>query len=331
MDAYEYKQLKPQSYQQFVDRLFKSYNKNMNEEKVLVLIDADSLVYSSSKESLKESIEIIDDKVQNIFDKTGADYYSMFISLGTYFRHTVDPGYKAQRKSYPTQLLWTRTLKNYLIERYGAVAGKNVEADDLVAYFNNKKIYEFVYKTSELFDNTEEVRNLGIVEEGTELSLNTANGTTRVKTIVSSPDKDLLQSIPGKHFNYSYFLADKTNVNSLVRGSWVETSELEVNEFCKMQMIVGDAGDNVGALVGKGPAYWKKLSNNGIPTWGDILHEYINHHKDISVGISEFNKNYKLLHLLDSDSDFLREVGYLPEFKYYAINKPVVNKDEVVF
>lgn len=212
----------------------------MDKEKILVLIDADSLVYSSSKESLKESIEIIDDKVQNIFEKTGADYYSMFISLGTYFRHTVDPGYKAQRKSYPTQLLWTRTLKNYLIEKYGAVAGKNVEADDLVAYFNNKKIYEFVYKTSELFDNTGEIRNLGIIEEGTELSLNTPDGTVRVKTIVASPDKDLLQSVPGKHFNYSYFLPDRNNIESLVKGSWVETDESSANDFMKMQMIVGE-------------------------------------------------------------------------------------------
>ena len=305
----------------------------MNEEKILVLIDADSLVYSSSKESLKESIEIIDDKVQNIFEKTGADYYSMFISLGTYFRHTVDPGYKAQRKSYPTQLLWTRTLKNYLIEKYGAVAGKNVEADDLVAYFNNKKIYEFVYKTSELFDNTEEIRSLGIVEEGSELTIYEANGATRVKTIVASPDKDLLQSIPGNHFNYSYFLSDKTDINSLVKGSWVETDESSADDFMKMQMIVGDSSDGIVGLRGKGIKYWQELlSDEGNVFWEDILGEYIKHHQSISVAISEFNKNYKLLHLLDSDSDFLREVGYLPEFKYYSINnKQVINKDEVVF
>lgn len=85
-------------------------------------------------------------------------------------------------------------------------------------------------------------------------------------------------------------------------------------------------------LRGKGIKYWQELlSGEGNVFWEDILGEYIKHHQSISVAISEFNKNYKLLHLLDSDSDFLREVGYLPEFKYYAINKPVINKDEVVF
>ena len=84
-------------------------------------------------------------------------------------------------------------------------------------------------------------------------------------------------------------------------------------------------------LRGKGIKYWQKLFDSGYANWERIFGEYIQHHKSISVAISEFNKNYKLLHLLDSDSDFLREVGYLPEFKYYAINKPVINKDEVVF
>ena len=34
---------------------------------------------------------------------------------------------------------------------------------------------------------------------------------------------------------------------------------------------------------------------------------------DISQGIYNFQKNYRLLHLLDTDEDFMREIGTIPE------------------
>ena len=34
----------------------------------------------------------------------------------------------------------------------------------------------------------------------------------------------------------------------------------------------------------------------------------------VSQGIYEFQKNYRLLHLLSSDEDFNREIGELPKF-----------------
>ena len=43
----------------------------------------------------------------------------------------------------------------------------------------------------------------------------------------------------------------------------------------------------------------------------NIMEEYLLHY-GISQGIYEFQKNYRLLHLLDCDEDFLREVGYVP-------------------
>ena len=285
----------------------------MEEGKVLVLIDADSLVYNSSKELLQDSIQNIDDKINNIFEQTGATHYAMFISLGTYFRHRIDPAYKAQRKVYPTQLLWTRTLKNYLIERWGAIAAKEVEADDLVAYFYNKT---FSY---------DKLQDWLFIKDG-----NTRLAVENVKVIVATPDKDLLQSLPGEHFNYSYRLADKENPNSLVKGWWVETSESNADEFLRMQVIVGDAGDNVGSLRGKGPAYWKKISKENIPSWGELLQEYIIHYTDVPTAVFEFQKNYRLLRLLQNDSDFFREVGYIPEFTYHVVNRePIVKTDEI--
>jgi 5'-3' exonuclease len=283
--------------------------------KVLVLIDADSLVYASSKETLEESLLILDEKIANIFEKTGADFYSMFISLGSYFRHTLAPEYKASRKKYPSQLLWTRTLKNYLIEKYGAIAAKNVEADDLCAYFVKKKFY---YNQMDSVDVIVGEKQLYFDAE--------------VRLVVASPDKDLLQSIPGKHFNYSYKLEERDNPDSLIKGWWVETNQEDADNFVKMQTVIGDPGDSIYGLSGRGPAYWKKISQDGAPSWGELLEEYIQHHKNVSLAVFEFQKNYRLLKLLEEDSDFYREVGYLPEFKYYNVNKPVpvlVEENEV--
>jgi len=43
-----------------------------------------------------------------------------------------------------------------------------------------------------------------------------------------------------------------------------------------------------------------------------------------SQGIFEFQKNYRLLHILDTEEDFIREVGYIPELPEF---RPV--KEEI--
>lgn len=286
-------------------------------QKVLVLIDADALIYQSSKEDLSESIAIIDEKINNIFQKTEADFYSMFISQGGYFRNKIDPAYKNNRKKYPTQLLWTKTLKNYLIEKYGAVAGKEVEADDLVNYFYNKNHY--YHDFPELGLNPTTLEHDGDVEQIKALE---DYGYKKMKVIIASPDKDLLNSVTGRHFNYTYKLENKEDLNSLLKGWWVDTPYGTNDEFLRMQMIIGDPSDGVAGIPGKGPAYWKKLMEANIADWPGILAEYIAYFGNVATAVYEFNKNYRLLKLLERDSDFYREVGYIPTFNCIRITKP---------
>lgn len=44
-----------------------------------------------------------------------------------------------------------------------------------------------------------------------------------------------------------------------------------------------------------------------------ILREYINKY-GTSQGIYEFQKNFRLLYLLKTDDDFMRELGFIPQF-----------------
>ena len=248
----------------------------------LVLIDADGLIYHSSKDSLQQSIEILDEKINNILLQTQANEYILFISEGRYFRSDISEDYKSNRKKHPSQLKWLKTLKNYLKEQWGAFSMQSVESDDLCAYY------------------------LKNPPEGYDV-------------ILSSPDKDLLQAIPSKgngHFNYTYKIKEESKGKEfftdedVIKGWWIQTSESEAHNFRKMQMIVGDTADSIKSIEGRGEAYWKKLSADTVPSWGDILQEYIVKYGE-TLGIYNFQKSYRMLHLLETEEEFITEVGYM--------------------
>jgi 5'-3' exonuclease len=265
----------------------------------LVLIDADGLIYHSSKDLLQQSVEILDEKINNILLQTQADEYILFISEGRYFRSDISEDYKSNRKKYPSQLKWLKTLKNYLKEEWNAFSMQMVESDDLCAFY------------------------LKTPPEG-------------YNAILASPDKDLLQAIPsvGKgHFNYTYKIKEESKGrdfftdDDLIKGWWVQTSESEAHEFRKMQMIVGDTADSIKSIEGRGEAYWKKISKDTIPSWGDILQEYIVKYGE-TLGIYNFQKSYRMLHLLETESEFITEVGYIPQLPEF---QKVINstKEEI--
>lgn len=148
----------------------------------LALIDADSLLYFSSKETLEESIKIIEEKIYNILIKTDCDYYCLFLSPKTTFRHNIYPEYKANRRKYKSPLKWVKVLREYLIEKYDAQSMPNVEADDLVAYYYTNRLYkckDSIWKTFVL--QKDKLNGLEYEE---------------LVPIICSVDKDLLNSIP---------------------------------------------------------------------------------------------------------------------------------------
>lgn len=280
----------------------------------IAIIDGDALTYHSSKDSIHESIEIIDEKIQNIFIQTGATHYVLFISNSPYFRHQISSEYKSNRNKYKSPLKWLKTLKAYLKERWNAQSMDLVEADDLVSYWYNKDL-----KTI-----------------GNPFNLNETTGENEPKLpeiyekVICSPDKDLLQSIPGKHFNYSYKLEDKYNPNSVIKGWWVETSEAESDDFKRMQVVVGDVTDGVSGLKGKGIEFYEKISKEIKPSYGELLQLYCVEYGQ-AQGIFEFQKNYRLLHLLNTDEDFEREIGQLPELpeiREVILNPQIEKLDE---
>lgn len=265
----------------------------MSDKRRVVLIDADGLIYHSSKETLQESLDIMTEKINNIFEKTDATHYAMFVSSGKYFRHDLYPEYKIKRGTYGTPLKWLDTLKAYLIEHWGAAYISSIEADDAVCYYYYK-----------------------------------GYSTVDADMIIASPDKDLLKNIPGAHFNYTYKLPDKTDVSSLIKGNIVVTTVHEAQEHFWMQMIVGDITDGVKGIEGKGPVAAKAMLDKAKESNEDyrlmVLSAYISRYGE-AQGIYEFQKNYRLLHMLAIDSDVVREtnIAIMPGLAQFVREIPV--------
>lgn len=294
----------------------------------IAIIDGDALTYHSSKDSIHESIEIIDEKIQNIFIQTGATHYVLFISNSPYFRHQISSEYKSNRNKYKIPLKWLKTLKKYLIEEWGAQSMDLTEADDLCSYWMNKDLCIADDGKIEPREVFVDALDYCVVENLPQFEFES------MEKVLCAVDKDLLQSIPGKHFNYTYKLEDKDNPNSVIKGWWVETSEAESDDFKRMQVVVGDVTDGVSGLKGKGIGFYEKISKEIKPSYGELLQLYCVEYGQ-AQGIFEFQKNYRLLHLLNTDEDFEREIGQLPELpEIREVNfKPLIPEvaDDITF
>lgn len=279
--------------------------------KKVALIDADSLLYQSSKETLEESIRIIEKKIYNILVKTDCDYYCLFLSSKITFRHNIYSEYKANRKKYKSPLKWVKVLREYLIEQYNAQSMNNVEADDLVAYYYTNKLYKCGHSGFKTFV-LEKDKIDGLKYE-------------ELDSIICSPDKDLLNSFSGKHFDYSYYLKEKDKPETLIEGSWKEVNQQEANKFIWYQMLAGDSADNIVGLYGIGDVTANQwlLEMKNYPE--EVLSRYISYYRDIPKAIHEYQKNYKVIYSLKTDEDFIREIKLLPN----EINLQTNNNKEI--
>lgn len=292
----------------------------------LAIIDGDALTYHSSKDSIYESIEIINEKIQNIFIQTEATHYVIFISNSPYFRHQISSEYKSNRNKYKSTLKWLKTLKKYLIEEWGAQSMNLVEADDIAAYWMNKDLCiadDGKIEPREVFQDA--------LDYCIQMKLPTFKFES-IEKILCAVDKDLLQSIPGKHFNYTYKLEDKTKPEDVIKGWWVETKVNSAMDFKFQQLICGDFTDGIKGVEGKGLKYFESK----FASWDlcEVFEEYLYKYGQ-SKGIFEFQKNYRLLHLLNTDEDFEREIGQLPELpEIREVNfKPLIPEvaDDITF
>lgn len=273
-----------------------------NNELVL-LIDIDSILYyEAHKEKLEWAIQGIDERMERIFNENNTTKYIAFLTEGKCFRYAkaLSSDYKGSRqgKSKPT---WFSTLKAYLKAKYGAISIDGLEADDCVAYFDTK------------LPNSR----------------------------ICSPDKDVLHQCPGTHYNYqmeSIKDANGVKIEGMFKSKGFITTSVENSyRFLYTQMLMGDSTDGISGIEKVGPKTAEKWINQcyenegfevSISTLEEmILHRYIDKYGQVE-GISRFGETFKLVYLLKTDQDMIREIRSIPEIP--EIQEYVVEQESVI-
>lgn len=234
---------------------------------MLTIIDADSLLYYSSKDTIVESVSEIENRLETILNRTNADKFIICISSSNYYRKEVEPEYKAKR--LPTTLKYVQTLKQYLFETYKVLSISKLEADDLMGILPTK---------ATLIDQ---------------------------EITISSPDKDVLKQLPGKHYDY-------------YKDEFVKTTTTEGIDFLFTQLITGDSTDGIKGIPGKGPAFAKKVIKPGKleENLMNTFKAYIDHYGNIPLGIKKFYTNFIQVYILRSQSDITEFIDLTSEINW---------------
>jgi len=157
--------------------------------------------------NLDEVMASCHSKIADILEATFTKSAELYFTSGKNFRHTVDPMYKANRK-HTRYPIGLKEAKLALLELYPGMIGDQVEADDIVVYLKR---------------------------------------THPNKYVLCAVDKDVLKSVPGKHWNYY------TSVKYGIPAKWQETTKEDAENFPYIQTLTGDTTDNIRGCPGIGP------------------------------------------------------------------------------
>lgn len=248
------------------------------QESTICLIDGDSLLYyEMDKPTLEEALQGLESRVETILTNCNANVYIGFLTGKDGYRYKVSPNYKGNRKHRPKPIIFY-ALREFLKQRFNFVEFSGLEADDLVAYYSSNN-------------------------EG-------------LKTVICSPDKDVLYQCVGTHFNYQ-------------KVEFVTTSVSDAEKFLWKQVLMGDSTDNIQGIPGVGiktAENWLKDRENDIGAFA--FKKYVEKFGEVS-GIMEFIINFRLVYLLKTKDDMLREVNTeLPQIQALICqySKPLTNE-----
>jgi DNA polymerase I len=126
------------------------------------------------------------------------------------------------------------------------------------------------------------------------------------KYIVCAVDKDVLNGVPGIHFNYYNSL--KYNINM----KWLVTDEETSTQWPYLQCLMGDSADGITGIKGVGPAKAKKLLlgiTDETIMWNTVKQAYT----DAGQEESEALLNMRLVHMHQLTKEKTLELWCPPE------------------
>jgi hypothetical protein len=241
-----------------------------NMKETIALIDADSLIYyEMSKPTLEEALQGIDSRINQMLEMTQATQYAGFLTAGKCFRYAA-----AKTKPYKGN------------RKYG----------DKPIIFPAIKEY---LKQHWGFTSVPELEADDLVSIYHD----------PLRTVICSPDKDVLYQNKGIHYNYG-------------KAESIVVDENEALRFLWKQMLMGDSTDGIQGIPKVGPktadTWLKPLIPSEMPEF--VLNKYIEKF-GIHEGISKFAETFKLIYILKTEEDALREINIqLPELVVNSVN-----------
>tara|TARA_R110002012_G_scaffold1455_13_gene6193 strand:+ start:350 stop:1096 length:747 start_codon:yes stop_codon:yes gene_type:complete len=231
-------------------------------KETIALIDGDSLIYyEMGKPTLEEALLSIDGRINQMFQVTKATKYAGFLTSGRCFRYDV-----AKSKPYKGNRKYSdKPIIFPAIKEYLRQRWKFISVPELEA------------------DDLVSVYH------------------DPLKTVICSPDKDVLYQNKGIHYNYG-------------KAESILVDENEALTFLWKQMLMGDSTDGIIGIPKVGPKtadkWLEPLIPNEMPAF--VLNKYIEFFGH-AVGISKFAETFKLVYMLKNDDDVLRETGLVLE------------------
>ena len=245
-------------------------------KETIALIDGDSLIYyEMNKPTLEEALDSLDGRLHQMFEEVKATKYAGFLTSGKCFRYNA-----AKTKPYKGN------------RKYG---NKPIIFPAIKEYLRQK--WNFISVPELEADDLVSIYH------------------DPLKTVICSPDKDVLYQ--NKVCNYNYGKAE-----------FVTVDETEAMRFLWKQMLMGDSTDGIPGIPKVGPktadTWLKDLLPHEMPEF--VLNKYIIKF-GYSEGITKFAETFKLVYILKTKEDVLRETGIeLPDLVAYDV-EPVKEDD----
>ena len=228
----------------------------------IALIDGDSLIYyEMGKPTLEEALQSLDGRLYQMFEQTEATKYAGFLTSGKCFRYAA-----AKTKPYKG----------------------NRKPGDKPYIFPAIKEYLRQHWGFTSIPELEADDLVSIYHDP-------------LKTVICSPDKDVLYQNKGVHYNYG-------------KAESIIVDENEALRFLWKQMLMGDSTDGIIGLPKVGPKtadmWLESLLPHEMPKF--VLNKYIEKF-EYAEGISKFAETFKLVYMLKSKEDVFRETGLMLE------------------
>jgi len=229
-------------------------------KETIALIDGDSLIYyEMGKATLEEALTSLDSRLHQMFEMTHATKYAGFLTQGKCFRYAA-----ATTQPYKGN------------RKYG---DKPIIFPAIKEYLKQKWKFTFVPEL--------EADDLVSVYHDP------------LKTVICSPDKDVLYQNKGIHYNYG-------------KAESIVVDETQAITFLWKQMLMGDSTDGIQGIPKVGPktadTWLEPLLSHEMPQF--VLNKYIEKF-EYAEGISKFAETFKLVYMLKSRKDVMRETGVM--------------------